>query len=310
MKWLFFLLVFVFSCKSKNKTSIPVIKEHKVQDNVESLLLKKEQANYNYNDTVTMPSLFDPYADSGYFKGYLPEKIDGIEARDTTQLFRFLSNTINKKDIVLLNKETLSHSVFIDQKRKIRIDTLKNEQITIVSKYNLDEMKDEQRITINGVIIKDYNRTGVDSIPGDVFDLNEHSFRYFSFKGKKYYYIQASAFYSVGASMGNVCYHLIYDLANRRLSHFETCRFSSMLFGDVNGDSNLDYLDFDNSDFCTTVPYSDNVTIHLYSCNNKGNFVLQKDTKEIPYAIEGNTGAHYHQDSFIIKRSYWPVKLK
>ena len=87
-----------------------------------------------------------------------------------------------------------------------------------------------------------------------------------------------------------------------------TCRFNKMLFGDVNGDSELDFLDFDNSDFCTTVPYSDEVTIQLYSCDKKGDFVLQKDAKGKPFFIEGKTGDGLMQDSFNVKRSYWPFR--
>jgi hypothetical protein len=83
-----------------------------------------------------------------------------------------------------------------------------------------------------------------------------------------------------------------------------------MLFGDVNGDADLDCLDFDNSDFCTGVPNSDNVIIQLYSCNNKGNFVLQKDSRGKPFFIVGRTGDGYAQDSFNVKRSYWPFMLK
>ena len=116
--------------------------------------------------------------------------------------------------------------------------------------------------------------------------------------------------YSLGTSMGNVCYNLVYSVAQKRLNCFETCRFYQMVFGDANGDADLDYLDFNNSDFCTTVPSSDSVTIQLYSCNKKGDFILQKDPKGKPYFIDGNTGNSYNQDSFNIKRYYWPRPFK
>ena len=42
----------------------------------------------------------------------------------------------------------------------------------------------------------------------------------------------------------------------------------------------------------------------------KGDFVLLKDLKGKPYFIDGNTGYSLNQDSFIVKRYYWPKPLK
>lgn len=304
MKWLPFLFLLVFSCKSKT-----VVNDNPAESKLEEPIETIYEGPVMYNDTVAMPSVSDPFADSGYFKGYIPEEIVSIEENDTTQLFQFLSKAINKKNLVLLNKETLSHSVFINQKTKTRFDTLKNKHVVIISKYNFGR-RESQTIAINGFLIKNYTWNGVDSMQEDVYDLYEHSFRHFSFKGKEYYYIRAGAFYSVGTSMGNVIYHLLYSLENKKINYFETCRFGSKLFGDANGDDKLDYLDFDNSDFCTTVPISDSVTIQLYSCNDKGTFVLQKDSKARPYFIKGNTRMASSQDSFIMTNSHWPVPIK
>jgi hypothetical protein len=247
--------------------------------------------------------------DSGYFKGYVPEKLDSLETSDTSQLFRFLSKIISRKDIVLLNSETLSHSVFINQKTKIRFDTLKNRNSILISKYKFINPI-SQTIHINGLMVKKYKWIDDGLINDDVVDIDENSFRHFSFNSKEYYYFRARIFDMFGVSAGNICYHYIYDLGNKKLSHFIACRFYKILFGDVNGDNHLDYLDFDNSDFCTTIPYSDSVTIRLYSCNDKGFFVLQKDSRGMPYFIKGNTGREFSQDSFIVSQSYWPKSIK
>jgi hypothetical protein len=300
MKWLSFFIsvVLFFSCRNKEKTKLP----EKINEiGVERVL--------GYNDTVSMPSVTEPEKDTGYFKGYMPEKIDAIEWKDTTLLFKFLSGIISKKDIILLNNETLSNSVLIDQKSKIRTDTLRNSRVVIVSKYKFSKLV-SQKITINGLLVKDYKGTGNDIMGDDFIDFDPISFRHFSFKGEEFYYIRAGSLYSFGTSMGNVNYNLVYNVKHNRLNCFETCRFGYMLFGDANGDDNLDYLDFNNSDFCTTVPGSDNVTIQLYSCNNRGDFILQKDSKGSPYFIEGNTGDDFSQNSFIVRKYYWFRPLK
>lgn len=292
MKWFLFFMpvMFLFCCKSKDKPKDPGIVKLKP---------------VNYNDTVNMPWPGDSDFDSGYFKGTIPEKLDSIESYDANHLSVFLNSIISKKEIALMNKETLGHSVLVDQRKEVRFDTLKNGNTTIISIYSFGKVE-SQRITINGFIIRDYKWNNIDSLQEEVFDLEENSFRHFSFKGKEYYYIQAHSFYSFGGSARNVFYHLIYNLENRELSIFQTCRFNNMLFGDANGDENLDYLDFNNADFCTGVPLSDSVTIQLYSCNKKGDFILQKDVNNKPYFIDGNTGDGFTQDSFIVKRMNWP----
>jgi hypothetical protein len=298
MKWLsfFILLIFIASCKDGEKKKQAVIPEE----------APANEQPVSYNDTVKMPYKTD--YDSGYFKGYIPEKIDELEINDSSHLSLFLSRIISKKDIVLLSDETLSHSVMIDHKTNTRYDTLKNKQCTIVSIYKFGDSV-SQRITINGVLLKTNVSKENSIINDDQIDFNGHSFRYFSFKGTVFYYIQAGSFDSFGTSMGNVIYHLIYSIKDNQLNCYETCRMAPMLFGDVNGDDHLDYLDFDNSDFCTTIPYSQNVTIQLYSCDKKGKFVLQKDAAYKPYFIDGNTGHGFEQDSFNVKKYKWPKPL-
>ena len=141
--------------------------------------------------------------------------------------------------------------------------------------------------------------------------FNSDGFRHFSFKGKKFYYMQANLLYTYGGSIGNVYYHMIYDPQHQELSIFSSCRFDKAIcFGDANGDNNLDFLHFMNSDFCTTVPSSAEFEANLYSCNGSGKFEIQKDKKRNSYFILGNSGESYTQDSFNISKYNWPVKLK
>jgi hypothetical protein len=298
MKWLpfFICLVFFIACGQEKKQQ-PVPEPATPEKTI------------SYNDTVRMPG--KTYEDSGYFKGYIPEQIERLEREDNSALFRFLSAMISKKDIVLQDSQTLSHSVLIDAKTETRYDTMRNKQCTITSVYKFG--KDEsQQIKINGIVVKGYAGSQDALIHDDIIGFEENTFRHFSFKGKTYYYIQAVSLDNSGASMGNVTYHLVYDIANRKCSCFQTCRFGHMLFGDVDGDDQLDYLDFDNSEFCTTVPSSDYVVIQLYSCNNKGQFLLQEDAGRKPYFIEGKTGNakdEFSQDTFSITNSKWPRPL-
>jgi hypothetical protein len=296
MKWFLFFLIGIclLSCKNKVKPK-------------ESTTTEPEQVRYN--DTVKMPWLGDSEIDTGYFKGKIPEKLDNLEQKDTTLLFKFLSGLISTKDISLLTDETLSHSVLIDQINKVRFDTLRNKKFVITSVFHFGK-KETQTITINGNLLKGYRDTQDGLLEDDVFDFDEASFRHFSFHGKEFFYIRAGSMYSFGSSMGNVNYNLVYSIAQKRLNCFQTCRFYQMLFGDANGDEDLDCLDFNNSDFCYGVPLSDSVIIQLYSCNKKGDFVLQKDPKGKSYFIDGNTGNSFYQDSFIVKRYYWPKPLK
>jgi hypothetical protein len=141
--------------------------------------------------------------------------------------------------------------------------------------------------------------------------LNENACRYFSFKGKEYYYLQAKLLYSYWGSIGNVYYHMIYVVKNRELSTFMSCRFPQpVCFGDADADDRLDFLHFSNENFCTTVPSGAEFEVNLYSCNEKGKFELRKDKKGTAWYIVGNSGESYGQDSFNITKHYWPIKIR
>jgi hypothetical protein len=264
----------------------------------------------SHNDGVKFP--YSTEQDSGYFSGYIPEQIDSLEAADTSMLFKALSGIIRKKDMVLLSNQTLSHSVSINQKNKTRNDTLKNAVATITSVYRFSG-QETQIISINGKPVKQTVKAGDGDYVNDLaIDIDQASFRHFSFKGRAYYYMYAGVIdhgYG-GGSIGNLNFHLLYDIEAGKLSIFTTCRWGRiLLFGDINGDDRLDFLDFNNDDFCTSIPYSDTVKLSLYSCDKKGSFVLQKDAAGNPYYIKANTGYQYRQDSLNIKKYYWPVPI-
>jgi hypothetical protein len=302
-----FLCCFLFSCKTttkiKEKRDVEELKTNDTAEAIKTAIAK----DIKYNDTVKFP--WRTEEESGYFKGYITEKLNGLEKSGNSDFDNFISNNLDKKEIVLINKETLSHSVSINQKTKIRIDTYKNENLNIVSTYYFGDYE-SQKITFNGKTVRNYKWSGVDTKQEDIFLLDEKSFRYFSFRGNKYYYFDATIPHT-GGSVDNICYFLIYNLKGENVSAFYSCRYEGpLLFGNVNGDDQLDFLNFRNEDFCTTVPGSDKATFELYSCNTKGEFVKQKDKNNKPYFIEGNTGIGYNQDSFKIKSFNWPVKVK
>jgi hypothetical protein len=297
MKWLpfFITLIMVNSCILKKGKVLPATKDTVTITETEEMIVHGRLV-------PKMP--WDTREDSGYFRGYQPDSISLLEEAGTSQLDVFLKGLIDKREIVLLNRETLSHSVLIDQTGKKRYDTLKNKYCSITSIYNF-RTEESQEIKFNGKPFKKV--AGPEGVYNDetILDFNNSSFRYFSFKGNKFYYIRAHFMDGRYGSIHTITYHLIYNLQNMSVSCFETCRYSPILFGDVDGDDRLDYLEFENSDFCTGVPSSDRATIFLYSCNEKGEFVLRKGKGNEPYYIEGNTGANYTQDSFIVKKANW-----
>ncbi len=270
---------------------------------------KKKEAQ---KETATTSGLIHTYdisirteEDSGYYKGEPPLKLNYLEVPDTTQLSRFLSKLISKKDIILLDSQTLSHSVYINQKEKVRFDTLRNDRTILTSKYRFNG-RESQVIKLNGKVIKDYHWDGSESDEEPVLDFYPESFRHFSFKGKEFYYIRARVMDGFSGSIHTLRYHLICTSSGSNLAIFQTCRFEEMLFGDADGDDKLDYLDFRNFDFCPGVPLSGDVTIELFSCNNNGVFVFRENAKGVLYSIKGNTGEGLGQDSFKVILYSWP----
>jgi hypothetical protein len=123
--------------------------------------------------------------------------------------------------------------------------------------------------------------------------------------------MRANLLYTYGGSVGNLSEHMIYDMKNETLAAFSSCRFEqSICFGDVNADDQLDFLHFNNDDFCTSLPSSAKFEVKFYSFDEKGKVVLQKDKKGVPYSIIGNSGEDYSQDSFNIIKLHWPVQIK
>lgn len=301
-------ILFLFSCITKSKN------EDTVNNKSDSLNFKNKietKKIYRYNDTVAFP--WRTEEDSGYYKGYIAEKIETekLNVIDTNSLLlhNFIYKNINRSEIKFLNDETLAHSVFINKKNKIRYDTLSNKDIKFVSIYKFGDIE-SQKIFFNGKLIENFIQKKTEPSITDIIFLNEKSYKLFTFKGKKYCYFDADLPYT-GGSVDNICLQIIYCFRSNKISSFYSCRFiSDMLYGDVDGDDNLDYLNFDNNEFCTLVPSSYRATFRLYSMNETGEFVERFDKNKKAYAIEGNTGESYMQDSFIIKSYNWPVPIK
>jgi hypothetical protein len=285
-----FLLFLLTACKDTTEEKASIKNYVKVTEQI--------NADYPYRTEE----------DSGYFEGYKAIEIDSLVYKEDDHLSRFLSSIITGKELVFKSKTALSHSVFINPQRKLRYDTLKNNEVTFISEYFFGDME-YQKLTINGKLFRNYKWNGIDSLQEDIYDVNHDSFRYFSYKGKSYYYFNANIMGMLGSSAGNIYYHFVCDSETLKFNLVYSCRFGKMLIGDADGDEYLDFLHFDNSDFCTTVPFSDNVIIWLYSANKEGEFVVRKDLKGKEYFIEGNTGAAYTQDSFNVKKYSWPVKI-
>jgi|GEM_PF-5196488 len=304
MRWFLFFIFpgALLSCTNGKEKNVPVSSTQK-----DTPLAKRE---ISYNDTVHFP--YDSYSDSGYFKGYIPETFASLEDADHTELFTFISNNFNKKDIRLLDKEALSNSVFLDQKTETRIDTLRNSRATIISIYRFGG-KPSQIIKINGAIVKNYKSNTIEFQDQDIFDIWGSSFRDFAYKGKEYYYMKAGIMDCKGGSACAGEYHLIYDPANKILNEFFTFRVNSYYFmGDANGDEKLDYLAIENYGMFPVHPDTPNYfTMRLFSDNGRGKFVQQKDKSGKQYFIEGNSGTNlYVGDTMRVGKYHWPVKLK
>lgn len=296
---LFCFPLVLFCCKeSSNKKNVKKPPE-------ENSIAMTETRTWGYNDTAAFP--YDEYSDSGYFKGYIPEKIDSIEYFDSSLSHLFINSLLNKKEIILTDSQTLSHSVLIDTKTKIRYDTLKNSHTTIISQIGLGKV-DFQKIYINGMLARNYR--GTKNQEEDIFYLNESSFRSFTFKGKLFYYL--GAYCSKGGSAALISYSMIYDTKNNILNSFYTFRVNTPLqFGDVNGDDNLDFLDIQNDGMWGVIEnFKNPFSFSLYSDNGKGVFVPQKSKDGKPYTIEGNSGGNlWIIDTLNIEKINWPVKI-
>ena len=299
MKWfLFFVILFNFSCNNNT-----VVKTKPLVDSSD-IAVKPDGPSY----VDSFPITFIWSDDTGYFKNLGQYRIDSLEEKDPSPFFRFIDSILDKRQIILLNRSGLTHSCRISADSIYRTDTFTYGKTSIIQKGNkLDE--ELSFLKIDGHLIK--VPEGNTFYRGELFNFDESSFRHFIFNKKEYYYISATLLGYFGTSMGNVCFHLLYDLNSHHLNLFTSCRFEAIMFGDANGDDRLDFLDFDNSGMCTTVPSSSAFTIQLYSDNGKGNFALQKDKTGKPYFIDGDRGSDFAKaDLLTIERMHWPVRQK
>ncbi|MEO8769251.1 MAG: hypothetical protein ABI402_04185 [Ferruginibacter sp.] len=323
MKWFLFfiLLISTLSCKDNKQkkqyveydSSLINLKEEDIYKPGKEIPVEKEVENSETEDTFPQSTVDDTghYRDSGYFTGNVSRMVDYKKYTDTSMMGMFLSKNLDKKNILYLNKYSLSHTVFIDKKKKIRLDTLRNEDVTIISKYKFGDNK-SQVILINGVVARTCKKKP-NGDGDDILNLEESSFRRFLFKGKEFYYITAYIMDCVGNSACLPNIYFLFDVKNKKLSEFFTFRVNdAYFFGDVNGDDKLDYLEIVNDGGYGL--YEDRLNhykINLYSCNASGKFEQLKDPGNKEYFIEGNSGTDYYVgERMYIDKYYWPVKLK
>ncbi len=314
MKWfLFFIFINLCSCHGNNKEwpeydwDTAHWKEPDKQIIPGTTPITKSDTAVSHNDI--------PWSSenrSGYYKGNPPEKIDYPEPSFTdtvSMLGRFLCKNLDRRDIIFLNKETLYQSSYIDQKKKIWIDTLKNEGVTIISIYKFEE-KRSQKIYINGTLVQDYKDVGIDTLKQDILSLSGNSFRRFLFHGKEYYYLQAGIA-DCGGSGCVASYHLLYDKQNKELNEFFSLRVDQQyFFGDINGDNNLDFLEIYN-DAGYGIGNINHFRMTISSATKKGMFEQFKDKDGKEYYISGNSGEDYYVGAqMYIDKYYWPVKIK
>lgn len=281
MKWFLFLFIAIVSCQQDKNPEFETVTYDP------SILSKKDGI------TAQLPS--------------------GSSKKETlTPLEIFFSKNISQSSLKLfgitpeLTSDSLSGKSIVRNTNSgttIIADSLRIGKLLIVQLYN-GEDGTLKSFKIDG---KKFDR----QMGGEPLSFNKDELMFFIFKGKNYYYLQANLLYTYGGSIRNIYYHMIYDEQNRELTMFNSCRFyRPICFGDVDGDDQLDFMHFQNDDFCTTIPSSANFEVNLYSCNKKGKFELQKDKSGKTYFISGNSGESYLQDSFNISKSYWPVEIK
>lgn len=327
--FLFFILLFLLlSCKDEeHKENLPEFDSTLIPDKRKEIVNDLEKQNKKRTDSIENKRLRDsinefelPYyteddsgyfRDSGYFKGTGPGKINYSEETRNTLLESFLSKNLSREDINFLNKCSLSHSVYID-KKKIRLDTLKNTDATIISVYRFRGPK-SQTISINGNVVRKFTEKENRESTYDILTFHQSSFRRFTFKEKEFYFFTGSRM-DCGATSGCLpIIYLLYDVKNKKLKEFCTFRVDeAYFFGDVNGDNQIDYLELENDGgYGSPIDRLNHYEIRLYSCNPSGKFVQQKDTKRNEYFIRGNSGIDFYVgDQMYIDEYYWPVKLK
>ncbi len=144
----------------------------------------------------------------------------------------------------------------------------------------------------------------------DLFD--EYDTHYgFMHNGKKYYYFTGPVHMCNGTGC-NFLHYFIYDVANHKMNVTQLGYLNSTNFiGDANNDGQLDFLLVDAQGPHTTdtsgwYGYS----ISLYSTDRSGNMVIQKDTRNNPYYIEGKYAGWAIGDSTItIENVNWPKSI-
>lgn len=314
-RFLFFILIVVCSCHQA-KQKWPEHDKDTANWKEPDKPFKSDTSHTSYpkadSSGVHQGIPWSTHDEAGYYEGTPSKKLDypiQIDKDTSSMLGRFLLKNLSTKDIIFLNKETLGQSAFIDAKKKIRIDTLRNKDVTIISKYWFGDTL-AQKIYINGHLVRDYKDRGIDSLWEYIFALNGSSFLHFSFHGREYYFLDAGIA-DCGASSCAASFNLLYDVKNRKLNDFLFFRVDDHVFwGDINADDKLDFLEINNDGYGSAPTGVNSFTMKIYSCDTDGKFRVLKDRKGKEYYINGNSGTDWYVGAMYIDEKYWPVKIK
>lgn len=227
--------------------------------------------------------------------------------KEQNGLSDFVTKNLSVKDIQEVKEDSVRLFSRTDSIHEMIYDTLRNKRVRIILSTCYGN-KESQVIFVNGKEISRYEKSRKEE--GDLLSVIENSFRHFKFKGREFYYMQAMPAGRSGGSAALIRYQLFFDVQNKVLSKFLNFRIEEMpLFGNVNGDDRLDFLQIENEGGYG-IDSINNFTVKIWSCNKEGIFEVLKDSTGKEYSLEGNSGSDkYVGQNFNIRKYYWPVKL-
>ena len=140
MKWfLFFISLIIISCNQQPQESQSKASYDSVVAFVHDSLPK--ETTKTHLDSFEADYIL--IKDTGYFKNLAIPKVSMLGFPIGDQLHAFLDNLISKKDVIILNKEGLSHSCRIIDSGNIRFDTLRTGKISFIQKQTFGLYSDE-----------------------------------------------------------------------------------------------------------------------------------------------------------------------
>lgn len=245
-----------------------------------------------------------------------PPRTDSTE----TNLDVLLKRIINYNALAILPDSALVTGIDLPDRFEdngfIKADTFRKHTFTVLF-YN-NEDSNVYTVYLNGHrFIDSFNYFEDDrtdsycSLTGlDLFD--EYDLWYaFRFHEKTYYYFTGPVHMCNGSGC-NYLHYFIYDESNHALNVTELGYLTSgRLLGDVNNDGRLDFVAIHAQG-----PYTDDTSggyqydISLYSMNDSGRFVLQKDADGKEYNISGRyTGWGIGDSTITIEKVNWPTPV-